>query len=200
MSLELDPEPEVRMPAASQIRRFALALLAVATVTAGCTNDPVAPEPAPNPDLGLVRDLLGTTTPVVRRGLSLVFGLVRCLPLDAESGSRSIGRAGGTLRVGEYTLAVPPGALDRTVRITMQQVSDTVNSVRFAPEGLRFNRPARLTMGYDNCRALPNGRSHRIVYVDESLRVLETPASRDDEKNEDVTADIDHFSRYAVAW
>lgn len=187
------------MPAATQVRRFVLALIAATTVSA-CTNDIAAPEPAATPDLALVGDVLGATTPLVSRTLSAVFGIVRCLPLESASASRSIGAAGGTVQVGEYTLSVPAGALDRTVRITMQQVSDTVNSVRFGPEGLRFKRPARLTMSYDNCQALPNGREHRIVYVDERLRVLETPGSLDNGKAENVTADIDHFSRYAVAW
>lgn len=188
------------MPAAAHLRRFALALFTATTAAAGCTSDPVAPEPQPTADLSLVGGLAGPTTTVLGRTTSLILGLVRCLPLDPKTGARSIGPAGGTLRVGEYTLNVPAGALDRTVRITMQQVQDTVNSVRFAPEGLRFNRPARLTMSYDNCGAVPNGRDHRIAYVDESLRVLEAPASRDDGRNDEVTADIDHFSRYAVAW
>ena len=109
-------------------------------------------------------------------------------------------RKGGTLKVGEYTLVVPAGALDRQVKITMQQVRDTVNSVRFGPEGLKFARSARLTMYYYNCRQLPGGREHKIAYVDESLRVLESPKSRDDEQRYEVSADIDHFSRYAVAW
>lgn len=182
-------------------RKLAIALVLAASF--GCATSPVEPEPAPpsdGPQLSLLGDLITGTTTTLRKTTQLVFGLLTCSPLRPDEGSRQIGPAGGTLRVGEYTLVVPAGALDRSVRITMQQVRDTVNSVRFGPEGLRFQRPARLTMSYDNCRSIPGNRDHRIVYVDERLRVLETPDSRDNERNEEVTADIDHFSRYAVAW
>lgn len=186
-------------------RRWRHALVAVtliATAGVGCGGDLVAPQPEPptGPELSLLGDLAGTTRTVLRKTTGLVFGLLRCVPLQGDVTSRNIGPAGGVIRAGEYTLAVPAGALDRTVRITMEQVRDTVNSVRFAPEGLHFARSARLTMSYENCRPAPGGRDHRIVYVDEALRVLETPASRDDRRAEEVSGQIDHFSRYAVAW
>ena len=67
------------------------------------------------------------------------------------------------------------------------------------PEGLRFARPAQLTMGYENCLlALP---TKRIVYTTEGLKVLEhSQVARPVRLQRDVTAPIDHFSRYAVAY
>ncbi len=185
-----------------RFRRVLAAVAMVAMTSAGCAGNPVAPEPNPAapPELSLVGDLIGTTRTVLKKTTGLVFGLLGCVPLDREVSSRWVGPSGGTIRAGEYALVVPAGALDRTVRITMEQVRDTVNSVRFAPEGLQFSRSARLTMSYDNCRPAPRGRDHRIVYVDEALEVLETPASRDDPRADEVSAAIDHFSRYAVAW
>lgn len=184
-------------------RQLAIALALAATASIGCATSPVEPEPAAptvEPQLSLLGDLIGVTTTTLKKTTNLVFGLLTCSPLRPDEGSKYIGPNGGTLKVGEYTLVVPSGALDRTVRITMQQVRDTVNSVRFGPEGLQFQKSAKLTMTYDNCRSIPGNRDHKVVYVDERLRVLETPASRDNARNEEVTADIDHFSRYAVAW
>lgn len=124
-----------------------------------------------------------------------------CRPLSAEKVSREIGPAGGRIATSRYFLDVPAGALARTVVITAEQVADTVNSVRFGPEGLQFAKPARLRMHYDNCAPPPvPGLVHRIIYVDESLRLLEVRPSVDLEASKVVEAPIDHFSRYAVAW
>jgi hypothetical protein len=77
-------------------------------------------------------------------------------------------------------------------------MSGSVNSVRFSPEGLRFARPAQLTMSYRNCvlTLLPK----RIAYTNELLRILDLLPSRDLLLNKTVTAPVDHFSRYAVAF
>ena len=181
-------------------RSRSLALAFAATATVGCTTSPIEPERSSRPELSVVGDVLSVPQAVRKNITDPISGLVSCRPLKAEHGSKWIGPNGGTLNVGEYTLVVPAGALDRQVKITMRQVRDTVNSVRFGPEGLKFSRSARLTMYYYNCRQLPDGREHRMAYVDESLSVLESPKSRDDAKRYEVSADIDHFSRYAVAW
>jgi hypothetical protein len=71
--------------------------------------------------------------------------------------------------------------------------------VRFSPEGLRFEKPATLTMTYDNCALVLLQK--KIVYTDEKLKILEVlKASLDLFKSKSVTAPIDHFSRYAVAY
>jgi hypothetical protein len=77
-------------------------------------------------------------------------------------------------------------------------VSGKVNSVRFSPEGLKFASPAVLTMGYQNCALvlLPK----RIVYTSELLKVLDILRTTDLFGSKSVTAPIDHFSRYAVAY
>jgi hypothetical protein len=84
------------------------------------------------------------------------------------------------------------------VQIRAEQMSGKVNSVRFSPEGLKFASPATLTMGYKNCSLvlLPK----RIVYTSELLKVLVILRSVDLLGSKTVTAPIDHFSRYAVAY
>jgi hypothetical protein len=73
-----------------------------------------------------------------------------------------------------------------------------VTSVPFSPEGLRFAKPAKLTLSYANCSPLLLLK--RVVYTDELLRILELIPSLDNLKTKTVTGDIRHFSRYAVAW
>jgi hypothetical protein len=124
--------------------------------------------------------------------------LLTCNALPYASASKTIGPEGGTLTVGQNTLVVPKGALDHDVTIKAEQMSGSNNSVRFSPEGLHFARPARLSMSYQNCFLTPLRK--RIVYTDEVLKVLELLPSLDLTLSRNVSALIDHFSRYAVAF
>ncbi len=165
-------------------------VVAAALVAASCGRDPGMTGPRASTDL--VGSLLGTTT-------HLLGTLLTCRPLPAAADSALIGPAGGELRIGPHTLAIPPGALDRPVMISAVAPSDTVNSVAFSPEGLQFERPAELTMSFANCglvaRLLP-----RIAYTTDGLRLLYYVPSLADLFERDVTGQIRHFSRYAVAW
>jgi hypothetical protein len=124
--------------------------------------------------------------------------LLTCRPLPYASSVATVGPNGGTIRVGQTSLVIPQGALASRVTIKAEQISGSTNSVRFSPEGLRFARSAQLTMSYGNCLVtLP---TKRIVYTNESLRVLELLKSLDLRLRSNVSAPIDHFSRYAVAY
>jgi hypothetical protein len=112
--------------------------------------------------------------------------------------TKVVGSAGGTIMVGTHRLVIPAGALVRDYTIRAEQVTGRVNSVRLAPEGLRFAKPAKLTLSYSNCSPLLLLK--RVVYTDELLRILELIPSLDNLKTKTVTGDIRHFSRYAVAW
>jgi hypothetical protein len=133
-----------------------------------------------------------------RPGTPVISVLLLCEPQEYVSASQRIGPEGGSLRFGRHRLEIPRGALTSRVTITAEQVNGPVNSVRLSPEGLQFARPARLTLEYRNCTAtrLPK----RVAYTDELLRILEMPSSEDYPKYHYVTGEIDHFSRYAVAY
>ncbi len=175
-------------------RRFvALGLIAALTVGASCTSseNPLAPSAgstpeAPAPLLGGLGKVLSITD------------LLTCRSLPYASTSRAVGPNGGVVAVGQYSLVIPAGALRSTVQIRAEQMTGRVNSVRFSPEGLKFARPATLTMRYDNCLVvlLPK----RIVYTSELLKVLDILRSEDFLRGKAVSAPIDHFSRYAVAY
>lgn len=140
------------------------------------------------PNAGLIGSLLGPT------------GLLRCTPLAADSVTQTIGPEGGTLTVGPHQLSVPAGALLVPTTITAVAPSDTVNAVRFQPEGLVFLQSPTLQMSYANCDGLGALVPKQIVYASDALDILEYVVSNDDVLSQRVTAPLRHFSVYAVAW
>jgi len=170
----------------------ALRWLVIALVVSGCTDRGLisAPESIPpTPEASLIGDLLGAT------------GLLQCSNLPYASATQTIGSAGGTIRVGPHTLNVPAGALASPVAITGALVTGRgVNAVRFQPEGLRFQRSARLTMSYANCNLLGRLLPKRIAYIGDGLDILSYLLSIDNLFAKQVTGRVDHFSNYAVAW
>jgi hypothetical protein len=203
---------------------MAMALAALSVISCA-TDGPLAPEtsstlpPAPTidaPDQSLLGGLLGGTVTLVDNTLTTTVNtvdgtltttvntvdgllhLLTCSALPDDKASKWIGPNGGTIRFGASQLSVPRGALKSYVQITAEQVSGDVNSVRFSPEGLKFAKPATLTMGYSNCEQVKAPK--QIVYTDEALKVLEVLKSRDSSRGETVSAPVNHFSRYAVSW
>ncbi len=189
----------------TRIATFALAAL-LAAFTASCSSDalPTGPssqvaQPQPDQLLGLpiesVLDGLG-------RGRGPLAQLLTCRPQRYASASKVIGPRGGTLRVGKHTFVVPAGALDRKVRITAEAPAGNTVSVRFAPEGLHFDRRHEpvLTLDYGDCGLVRNLLPKRIAYTDERLDILDLLKSVDNVFRQEVSAPIEHFSRYAVAY
>ena len=124
---------------------------------------------------------------------------VRCLARGPASATARIGRNGGVLSFGGSRLVIPPGALDRGVRITAVTRDDGSGAVDFAPEGLRFHRPASLVLSAMGC-ATPTAGEPAVVYLGARDEVLETIAATYDRKWKEVAAPITHFSGYAIAF
>lgn len=187
-----------------------LLLGAALLLTASCGADgPTGPRSAPpapsSPTVqpaasnDLVGGLLGGVT-----GLTggLLKGLLSCSPQPYASTTQTIGPAGGIIRVGRHSLVIPAGALSAPVQIRAEAPSDEVSSVRFSPEGLQFNRGHSpvVTLDYSSC---PAGRLQllkHVAYTTERLQILNLLTSLDNLLLMKVSAPIEHFSRYAVAW
>jgi hypothetical protein len=88
----------------------------------------------------------------------------------------------------------------RITHITGTISADSVNSVQFAPEGLRFAVPAILSLSYANCRQPPIGPMKVVYTSNDLLTLLELVRSIDNKANRSVVGFISHFSRYAVAY
>jgi hypothetical protein len=195
-------------------RRFlSLGLALALSFTVSCTSadNPTGPELSqqteqPSQLLGdlLGGDLLsgdGLIDDVVDGTVGTLLNVTDLLVCSSQPYQRSteiIGREGGTIEVGTHSLVIPSGALERPTRITAEQVSGRNNSIRFSPEGLEFQKPASLTMSYRNCLLVLIKK--KIVYTDENLKILEVLRSFDLFGKRTVTAPIDHFSRYVVAY
>jgi hypothetical protein len=194
---------------------IALALLLLTGVS--CTSDPtgveapVAQETPTEPSVEtamLLGDLLGSEDGLVGGVLGLlggvvsdvleVGGLLQCSEQRYVVAQETIGPWGGSIRVGSHLLVIPRGALTQYVRITAEQIPGATNSVRLSPHNLQFKRPAILTLNYQNCSNVEPPKV--IVYTEEDLTVIDPLWSYDLTKKLQVTAPIDHFSRYAVAY
>jgi hypothetical protein len=186
-----------------------LLLGAALLLTASCGADgPTSPTKAPVPAASgtqptvsndLVGGLLGGVGGVTG---GLLNGLLSCSPQPYASTTQTIGPAGGIIRVGRQSLVIPAGALNAPVQITAEVPSDEVSSVRFSPEGLQFNRGHSpvVTLDYSSC---PAGRLQifkHVAYTTERLQILNLLTSLDNLLLMKVSAPIEHFSRYAVAW
>ncbi len=189
------------------MRRFRLsALLVVSLLVFGITSCadnssapevPSAPPMEPSVSGDQSNDILGL--PPLDR-LPIVGRLLSCRPLPYAQAEKIIGSAGGTLEVGPHRLWVPPGALRSSVRIRAEMPSDSVASLRLYPEGLQFRRSVFLTLDYNNCSLIRGLLPKRIAYTTEELRILQLLFSFDNILAREVTAPLDHFSRYAVSW
>ncbi|OLC03398.1 MAG: hypothetical protein AUH78_12930 [Gemmatimonadetes bacterium 13_1_40CM_4_69_8] len=175
-----------------KVTRLSLAtLFGTATVVVLSCGEPspvgVAPPVPPR------QALLGTS--LLQGG-----GLLTCSPLAYDSVTATIGPDGGTIRVGPHALAIPAGALGVPTTITAVVPSDTVNAVRFQPEGLQFDRAADLTLSYANCNLLGSLAPKHIVHTTDALQILEYLPTVDDLLTGAVTGQLQHFSDYAIAW
>lgn len=141
--------------------------------------------------------LVGTLTNTVNALKNL--HLLSCSTQPYAVTTQTVGAQGGVIAFGTHRLAIPAGALSRSVTIKAEQVSGKVNSVRFSPEGLQFAKPAALELSYSNCSPLLGILKH-VAFTDEKLRILELIPSIDLSGRSTVTGSIRHFSRYAVAW
>lgn len=126
-------------------------------------------------------------------------------PVLAPSGAATarIGRAGGVLTAGGLTLTVPAGALSEDVAVTMTPLADLADSpvagtviggARLTPEGLRFLRPARLTM------ALPaTVRAADVLGFGSAADGSDTHLSPATAVGGQVALDVWHFSTAGAA-
>lgn len=193
-------------------RRFrVLGLTLMLLVGVSCSGDnpmePQVEQPVEQPAY-LLGDLLGVVGGTVGgvvdlaggvvSGLLKITGLLTCQEQQYAVTSKTIGSQGGTIKIGKHSLVIPKGALRQNVRIKAEQMTGPTNSVRFSPEGLQFKKQATLSLNYQNCQNVEVPKA--VVYTTEQLKVLEILRSLDLLKARTITAPIDHFSRYAVAY
>lgn len=109
-----------------------------------------------------------------------------------------IGPGGGSISLCGNTLVVPAHSLGSLTHIVMLPVIGHPGAVQFFPEGLQFAPNAQPTLTL-NTDAVGNPSNAYIVYTDDqgNVREVESTTGR---TAHSVSAQIGHFSRYAVAW
>jgi hypothetical protein len=125
--------------------------------------------------------------------------LMRCEPRDYTADAAIIGPNGGTLHVGPHELVIPKGALDHEELIVAEAPTSSLVDVRFSPSGLQFLKPAQLKLSYHGC-VRPTSADLLVAYLGWGNQILELPPSVDLRSDDEVEAEIGHFSRYAIAY
>lgn len=126
-----------------------------------------------------------------------------------SSAAALIGSGGGTISVAGHVLTVPAGAVSRPTRFTMAVVNDGYVEVELnatVPQSRGpgidvgekgFDRPVTLQLNYAWAAGDVDASRLQIVWVKEDGS-LETLSSTADSGTKTVTADLDHFSKYAI--
>ncbi|MEP7088156.1 MAG: hypothetical protein ABI884_12700 [Gemmatimonadota bacterium] len=167
--------------------RSSLAVVAVAVAFACADNaTPTAPHVTSAPSLAFSNATDGKKPKVAV-----------CKLQTEQWKTTQIGSKGGELKVGTVVLNVPAGALSSNVAITAHVLHTTSASVQFLPEGLHFAVPATLRLEYTKCETPIFGVT--VVYVQRDS-VTEVEPSNTHPLLKFVTARINHFSSYAVAY
>jgi hypothetical protein len=164
--------------------KSALLLIALGALAVGCAGDGATPTSiAANLANPLKQD-----------------GLLQCSILPSSSVKQTIGPAGGTMQIGPHVFVVPAGALAAPVVIQAKTTGGTGNAVAFKPTGLLFLTPAYVTLSYANCNTGGSTASKEVAYTTDSLAIISYVPSSDRPSTRRVTAQVVHFSNYAVAW
>jgi hypothetical protein len=126
--------------------------------------------------------------------------LLLCRPLDYDGEAAIIGPEGGELRFGPHRLTIPAGALLTRTVVTAEAPTSLMVTADFSPHGLQFQKDVELRLDYDHCTQPLLPGAFRVVYLDDLLRILETPPSEDYRSSRWIRGWLRHFSKYAVAY
>lgn len=150
---------------------------------------------------GLIDGLLGGV-------LKLLFVILTGPDANGPDASAWIGSAGGTVSTAAYTLVVPLGAVSVNTKFVIEPVNDGTYAVqlRAYKQGLLglvdvgekgFKKPVTLKMSYANASGVTNEKKLIIVYLCDGD--AEVQATSIDTRKETVSAQLNHFSKYAMA-
>lgn len=113
-------------------------------------------------------------------------------------------KKGGTIKLGGGSeLVIPKDALSEKTLIGVIATRETImgksdsKAFTFTPHGTVFNKPVTLVLSWKEYA----GEPVELYYFNEFTEAWElTAAGVWDESNRTVTLELNHFSRYAVAW
>ncbi|MEJ2544547.1 MAG: hypothetical protein P8Y99_10810 [Calditrichaceae bacterium] len=106
---------------------------------------------------------------------------------------------GSFLRVPNKSLQPPEDLVRKDVEITMTVTNDVESQellFTFGPHGCEFKKPAELCLSWK----LTSSQNATLYYMDEEGNRKEHLPDQIDVKNKRMIININHFSRYAVAY
>ncbi|HEY0304849.1 MAG TPA: hypothetical protein VGC44_07740 [Longimicrobiales bacterium] len=192
-------------------KAFVVALLLALPLLSSCADhNPTGPAPSPTMQTqeGLVGDLLGGTVDLLSSTVKLLGSILTGPDANGTKVTAWIGSDGGTLKTAAYTLVVPRGAVNANTQFVIEPANDgsyTVNLYAYQKTVLGtvsvgekgFAKPVLLTISYDKASGVTNERKIAIIYI-ESASKVELQNSSVDARDNDVTAALSHFSKYAM--
>jgi hypothetical protein len=122
-----------------------------------------------------------------------------CTPKNYTGKTKIIGPEGGELKVGKVKIKIPAGALTQRTVISGVVPASLLRDVEVSPHGLQFALEAELEIDYEECDQ-PEDFEYRVAYIDANRNVLEWTTSTNSRHGHKITAEIEHFSKYAVAY
>jgi len=172
----------------------------VGGVVRGVVGGLPLPKPLPSAAFNLLARDHAHMQGAVSHGLASVPALT-CVGQAPAAVTQRIGPSGGVITIGRHQLEIPAGALDSVVSITASVPNGAGAALEFAPHGLQFDKPVRITLDYSSC-AIPTGSYLNVVYSDAPAGgvVLDGMPSMDLSSEHKIVALTDHFSGYITAW
>ena len=179
--------------------RSVLVLAALASVVGGC--DPVAPGPEP---------LTAPASPSATLNDGTYTLVTAPLTTPLPRVSDWIGASGGTLRLAGHTLTVPPGAVQGPTLFSMLPLASGHVEVELLAAAIRpllglvdvgsdgFDEPVELTLSYAAATNVDDPDRLVILHLRDDGGVEEVPSTVHT-ATKTVTAELEHFSRYAMA-
>jgi hypothetical protein len=113
----------------------------------------------------------------------------------------TIGKEGGTLRIGRHSLVIPPDAVEGEVRFTGTLLPDKVLKLDLRANGeekYSFRTSALLTLSYAHCEQPKEPERLRIYKIDEKGNIIEDMGGEVNVKEQTVTAKLRGLSLYTM--
>ena len=198
------------------LNRATMLSLALALFVSGCDHAPTEPEittpeqtqteqvEAPVVSAGADYHLVRAEAGGGDSSQGLLGGLLRLVGKVLELVVKVIGLDGGLLSLGSHSLLVPAGAVTEPTTFSMEllpsdyvmvDLTATRRGVDVGEKG--FEKPVTITLSYDQLNVRDPSKLF-ILRLNENGQHEKLPSVVDTQKRT-VSAELDHFSKYAMA-
>lgn len=138
--------------------------------------------------------------------------LMRCDARKFEGEAKIIGPAGGEVKAGPHKLKIPAGALPWNSVISIEAPPALEIAIELSPKAVGFAVPLTLEVDYGQCAVPDSMPAFRGVFVSADGTVLEFRPAVDERQPQPgpgpgpgpgpkkLKIELDHFSKYAVAY